>query len=137
MIELADSSVWGKLHALRPSEQLNFTTQIVNLEVATCALVLGEVLFSTRGHDELAETRDRMRALLYCPIREAQFERAHDVMDKLARGGHHRQAAFVDCVIAAAAEASEVGIVHYDADFDAIAAVTGQPVRAIAPIGSL
>ena len=35
------------------------------------------------------------------------------------------------------AEAAEIGVCHYDADFDVIASVTGQPVRAIAPLGSL
>jgi hypothetical protein len=36
-----------------------------------------------------------------------------------------------------AAELAEVPVLHYDRHFDVIAAVTGQPVRAIAPLGSL
>ena len=32
---------------------------------------------------------------------------------------------------------AEVPVCHYDRDFELIAAITGQPVRAIAPLGSL
>ena len=42
-----------------------------------------------------------------------------------------------DLLIAAAAELAEVPVCHYDRDFELIADVTGQPVRAIAPLGSL
>jgi hypothetical protein len=37
----------------------------------------------------------------------------------------------------APAELSELPICHYDAHFELIAEVTGQPMRAIAPLGSL
>jgi predicted nucleic acid-binding protein len=40
-------------------------------------------------------------------------------------------------LIAAAAERAEVPVLHYDEDFDRIAAVTGQATRWIAPRGSL
>ncbi len=42
-----------------------------------------------------------------------------------------------DLLIAACAEAAGLTLVHYDQDFDAIAAVTGQPMRWVAPQGSL
>jgi hypothetical protein len=35
------------------------------------------------------------------------------------------------------AEAHGLALVHYDVDFDAIAGVTGQPMRWLAPRGSL
>lgn len=40
-------------------------------------------------------------------------------------------------MIAAAAEAAELPLVHYDRHFELIAELTGQPVRALAPLGSL
>jgi predicted nucleic acid-binding protein len=49
----------------------------------------------------------------------------------------HRQVKIPDLLVAAAAEQAGVGVCHYDGDFDAIAEVTGQEVRAIAPLGSL
>ena len=42
-----------------------------------------------------------------------------------------------DLLIAAAAEANDLAILHYDADFDRIAAVTGQPVAWVIPSGSV
>jgi predicted nucleic acid-binding protein len=42
-----------------------------------------------------------------------------------------------DLLIAAAAEAAEIPVVHYDADYDRIARITGQPTRWLAPQGTL
>jgi len=40
-------------------------------------------------------------------------------------------------LIAAAAEANALIVLHYDADFDRIAAVTDQPVEWVVPAGSI
>jgi len=40
-------------------------------------------------------------------------------------------------LIAAAAEAAGIGVRHYDEDYDRIAAIIGQPVRWLAPRGTL
>ena len=50
---------------------------------------------------------------------------------------HHRQVALPDLLVAAAAERAEIPVLHYDRHFELIASITGQPVRAIAPLGSL
>jgi predicted nucleic acid-binding protein len=50
---------------------------------------------------------------------------------------HHRRVKHVDLLIAAAAESAGMALLHYDADFETIAAITGQPTRWIAPRGSL
>ena len=42
-----------------------------------------------------------------------------------------------DLIIAATAEEHGATVLHYDADYDRIAAVTGQPVEWVAPRGSL
>ena len=60
-----------------------------------------------------------------------------DVWHELAAAGRQRQVKIPDLLVAAAAEGAGVGVCHYDADFDVIASVTGQPVRAIARLGSL
>ena len=62
-----------------------------------------------------------------------------DVMQAFAERGplHHRQVRIADLVIAATGELAEVPILHYDRHFELIAEVTGQPVRAIAPLGTL
>jgi predicted nucleic acid-binding protein len=62
-----------------------------------------------------------------------------DVYEALAARGplHHRGVKIPDVLIAAAAEAADLPVCHYDAHFDRIADITGQKVRAIAPLGSL
>ncbi len=42
-----------------------------------------------------------------------------------------------DLLIAAAAEQLDVAVLHYDADFDVIASVTGQSCRWVVPAGSV
>ena len=54
----------------------------------------------------------------------------------LTQAGYHRGAKPVDLVIAAAAEAARVTVLHYDADYERIAAVSNQPTEWIAPPGS-
>jgi predicted nucleic acid-binding protein len=42
-----------------------------------------------------------------------------------------------DLLVAAAAEATGVELLHYDDDFEFVQEVTGQPMRWLAPQGSL
>jgi predicted nucleic acid-binding protein len=42
-----------------------------------------------------------------------------------------------DLLIAAAAEAHDLAVVHYDADFDRIGAVTSQRVEWVVPAGTV
>ena len=106
-------------------------------EAATCAIVDLEVLYSTRNRIEHARTRAR-RKLAYrrVELTEAIFQRAIEVQGLLASHGQHRLP-IPDLVIAAAAESASMTVLHYDADFDAIGAVTGQAMEWVAPRGSL
>ena len=65
------------------------------------------------------------------------WDRAIAVWRELVRRGRHRQARQPDLLVAAVAELAGVAVCHYDRHFDVIAEVTGQPVRAIAPLGTL
>ena len=104
---------------------------------ATCSIVDLEVLYSTRNRDEHARVRAR-RGFAYRKIEltEAIFNRAIDVQGLLAGRGRHLLP-IPDFIVAAAAESARMTVLHYDADFDAIAAVTGQDSEWVAPRGSL
>ena len=65
------------------------------------------------------------------------MRRALHVAGVMAASGLHRGAKPVDLVIAAAAEAAGLAVLHYDDDYDRIASVTRQPVEWVAPAGSL
>ena len=64
------------------------------------------------------------------------FRRAIEVQGLLAGDGRHRLP-IPDLIIAAAAEAAGMTVLHYDADFDIIAAVTHQRMEWVAPRGLL
>ena len=51
--------------------------------------------------------------------------------------GVDRMVKIPDLIIAAVAMRHSVTVLHYDADYEAIAQITGQPVRWLVPSGSL
>jgi hypothetical protein len=59
------------------------------------------------------------------------------VQRELVRRGQHRGSGVPDLLIAATAEVHGAVVVHYDRDFDTIAAMTGQPVEWIVSAGSV
>lgn len=106
-------------------------------EAATCSIVDLEVLYSTRNRKEHSRVRARrMLAYRKVELTEAIFRRAIDVQGLLAGRGRHRLP-IPDLIIAAAAESARMTVLHYDAVFDAIAAVTGQGVEWVVPRDSL
>lgn len=138
MPELADTSAWvvsGRDDDLRR----DFDEAVARGEIATCDMVELELLHGARNARELVETRARLDLAPQCPIRPAELERALDVYERLARQGglHQRRVKYPDLLIAAAAESAGVPVLHYDGDFEVIAEVTGQPLRWIAPPGSI
>ena len=80
---------------------------------------------------------DSSSALPVVPTHQADFDRAAEVMLLLADPGRHRSVGAADLVLAAVAERGELTVHHYDRDFEHIAAVTGQPVEPVAPLGTL
>ncbi len=66
---------------------------------------------------------------------QAVLDRAVEVQDSLADRSQQRGVKIADLLIAAAAEAAGLVVLHYDHDFDVIAGVTGQPTEWILPAG--
>lgn len=117
----------------------DFRSRLRRGAIATCDMVVMELLWTTRGVNDFASRRSALSALRSLPIGDREWRRAIDVFESLAADGplHHRRVKAPDLMIAAAAESAGIPVCHYDGDFELIAAVTGQPVRAIAPLGSL
>jgi predicted nucleic acid-binding protein len=137
-VELADTSVWARrqLPLIAPW----WTVRMLAGQIGICDQVKLEILHSTRSSTELRQVRQSLDALPQAPIDRAQWLRALDVYEALARAGpgpFHRSVKHADLLIAAAAEAAEWTLVHYDQDFEAIASVTGQAARWVVPRGTL
>ena len=140
MTELADTTAWSwsRRHAYLDLRHA-FDTSVVDGEIATCDMVRLELLHSARNPTEFAELQEDLTALPDCPIGKEQWDRALWVYAQLSRQGGTSQRAVKhpDLLIAAAAETSGIPVVHYDEDYDRIAAITSQPTRWLAPKGSL
>jgi predicted nucleic acid-binding protein len=106
--------------------------------LATCVTVDLEVLYSARSPDEHTRIRNRRAAgFVELPLHPEIGERAREVQAALAARSQHRAAGVVDLLTAAIAEHHAATVLHYDADFDHIAAVTGQFTQWVVPRGSL
>ena len=139
-MELADTSAWiWSRRADHPDLRHAFDELLHQDLVATCDMVRLELLYSARNAPEFAEMREDLAAMPDCPIGAAEWARALWVYEQLsARGGaHQRSVKHPDLLIAAAAEAAGLTVLHYDEDYDRIAEVTSQPTRWLAPAGSL
>jgi predicted nucleic acid-binding protein len=106
--------------------------------VAICPIAELEVLFTARSKAVREHQLALLRALFsWVVLPERVFQRATEVQAALTDRGTHRSAGPVDLLTAAAAEEHGLILLHYDADFAAIAAVTGQPARWVAEPGSI
>ena len=102
----------------------------------TCRLVDLEVVYGSRARD-VAEVIEERMALPDAPITAEVMHRALQIAGAMAAAGFHRGAKPADLVIAAAAEAASLTVLHYDDDYDRIASVTRQPTEWVAPAGTL
>jgi predicted nucleic acid-binding protein len=105
--------------------------------VATCVIVDLELLFSARSSRDYLEILSDRRSLPRAEVDEAQLERAVEVQTALGRQAQHRGVSIPDLLIAAAAEAAGLTVLHYDPDFDLVAEVTGQACEWVVPKGSV
>ena len=137
----------GQLYLIDTSAQARFQHPAVNKVIAgllvdraaaTCITVDLEAGYSGRDLAEVRVIAERRKSLyVVLPITEGIADRARDVQVRMAARGHHRAAGMIDLITAAVAEQHGAVILHYDADFEHIASVTGQAQAWIAPRGSL
>jgi predicted nucleic acid-binding protein len=133
-LHLADKSAWEqarhdkgarqRLHELRETRQL-----------AVCLVSMAELLYSTRNAEELARVRLDLSALSYLHMNPIAERHLVDIMVALALRGQH-QTPIPDLMLAAIAQAHSAVVLHYDSDYERIAAVTGQPHEWILPRGT-
>jgi predicted nucleic acid-binding protein len=106
--------------------------------LATTAVIDLEIGYSARNLDEFdSVAADRAALYQELPLTRAVTDRARQVQRELVRSGQHRGPGVSDLLIAATAELYGAVVVHYDRDFDIIAAVTQQAAEWIVPAGSV
>lgn len=105
---------------------------------ATCVTVDLEAGYSGRDLGDVSVIAERRRSLyINLAINEAIAERVREIQVRMTARGHHRAAGVIDLLTAAVAEHHGAVILHYDADFEHIAASTGQPHAWVVQRGSI
>jgi predicted nucleic acid-binding protein len=95
-----------------------------------------EIGYSARNGGEWDELVGALDAFLFVETTAAHLQRARQVQRLLAVNSQ-RGRKIPDLLVAAAAEQAGYAVLHYDADFDLIASVTGQPCQWVVPPGSV
>lgn len=133
---LADKSALARLHL--PPVQAELAPLITQGLVAVCEVTELELLFSARNLVDYERIRDSLiPSFTWVPIGDEVWRRALEVQHALAAKGQHRGPNIPDLLVAAGAEAAGLTLLHYDRDFETIAAVTSQPVRWVVPPGTV
>ncbi len=133
---LADKSALARGEA-RPEVREALEPLLLAGEIATCGIVDLELLYSARDRATYRALVEALRGMPRAPIDDATLNRALDVQAMLAERSQHRAVSLPDLLIAACAERAELKVLHYDADFERIAELTGQPTQWIVPRGSV
>jgi predicted nucleic acid-binding protein len=133
---LADKSALTRSDT-RPAVRAVVEPLMLAGRIATCGIVELELLYSAPSPATYHELADLLRALPRVPVTDTVVDRALEVQSELADQSQHRSVSLPDLLIAACAEAAGLTVLHYDADYERIASLTGQPVLWVVPRGSV
>lgn len=131
---LADKSALARFPV--PAVSARLRPLIEDGDVATCAIVDLEVLYSSRNLTDYEEIREERMSLDSAPITPEVMSAAVEFQHALARRGEHR-IPIPDLIISAAALRANLVVLHYDSDFERLAAVGGAAHEWVVPPGSL
>ena len=135
-IYLADTSAYVVRQRSRVAGE-RFEALLLEGRLACCQMTALELLNTApdrRGYQALWGALQGQR---WADCGTAGMNRALEVHRELGRSSQHRKFKLPDLIIAATAELAGATVLHYDRDYDRIAAVTGQAVEWIVPRGSL
>jgi predicted nucleic acid-binding protein len=137
---LLDNSAWARLDqaAVEQGRADEIAGWLEQGRIATSLPFLLEAGYSARNardHDALV---GELMALPNVPINDRVEERAMDAQRQLARAGHHRLPP-VDLIIAALADTHDLGVLHYDNDYEIVSEKTDLRFDSVwlAPRGSI
>lgn len=134
-VYLADTSVF--VLQARPQVRRRFADLLAQGRLAACQTTTLEYLNNApdpSGYETLWRALHGMR---WIDVGVQAMNRALETHRLLAAQSQHRHFRLPDLIIAATAELAGATVLHYDAHYDRIARITGQPVEWVAEKGSL
>lgn len=133
---LSDTSVLARRH--QPLVARTLDPLLEAGRVATCPLLDLEAGYAATSPDLLERIRANRDVLLrWVPMPDQVWTLALETQSALVAAGTHRGVGIPDLLVAATAQVHGLTVLHYDHDFDLIAAVTGQPVEWVVERGSI
>jgi predicted nucleic acid-binding protein len=135
-IFLADTTVYV-LQSRYPNVRRRLESMLAAGRLAACQMTALEFLNNAPDPASYEVLWAALHAHRWMDVSAAAMTRAVDVHRSLAVASQHRNFKLPDLIIAATAEVHGATVLHYDADYDRIAAITGQEVEWVVPKGSL
>lgn len=105
--------------------------------VLVCDLVILELTRLAPNERRAHEVADRLAAFEAVPMPVQLWSRARETQLALAERGDHRRVPPADLLLASAAEEAGVTLIHYDRDYERIAAASALRQQWLAPDGAL
>jgi predicted nucleic acid-binding protein len=105
--------------------------------VLVCDLVVLELTRLAPNERRAREVAERLAVFEAVPMPAALWAHARETQMLLTSGGDHRRVPPADLLLAAAAEHAGVSLVHYDRDYERIAAVGNLRQEWLVPDGTL
>lgn len=122
---LFDTGVWTWVRDRRfPHLAEWFNEQVAAGRVLICDLVVLELTRLAPNEARAREVAERLDVFESVPMPAALWRRAREVQLLLAAEADHRRVPPADLLFAVAAEQAGVALVHYDRDYERIAAVS-------------
>ncbi|MGH9222302.1 MAG: PIN domain nuclease [Acidimicrobiales bacterium] len=121
---LADTSVFARLPKSRVAAA--FAPLAAAGLVGVSSPVMFELGYSARSPQDYQALADRLSSFPLVATTDGDHRRALAIQAALATESHHRAVSLVDGLVAAVAESRDLIVLHYDADFELVAHVTGQ-----------
>lgn len=132
---LGDTSALARLG--HPNVAVRLAPLLEGGLVARCTPTDLEAGFSSPSPTAHRSMRAERTAWPFAPMDQHVLDRAVEVQDELAARSQQRGVKIADLLIAAAAEAAGLVVLHYDHDFERIAEITHQRVEWIVPAGTV
>jgi predicted nucleic acid-binding protein len=135
---LVDTAVWTWARDRRfPGLADWFNSQVRSGHVLVCDLIVLELVRLAPNEERARELSTRLAPFEALPMPQSLWSRAREVQLSMAGSGNHRRVPPPDLLIAVTAELANVPLIHYDRDYERIAAVTAQEHAWFVPDGAL
>lgn len=136
LVYLPDTSVYV-LQLRHSAVRRRFETLLAEGRLAACQMTSLEFLNNAPDPKSYEVLLGAFMAQRWLDVDTEAMNRAMATHRRLARASQHRNFRLPDLIIAATAELNGATVLHYDADYDRIAEVTGQSTEWVVPRGSL